>query len=116
MNLTEFPQAIAHLQTEVLKAEQAVRHWQLQADRIVGEIEHTIAFEKSLTNEAQRKAMRLELMQKTETQTAMETLQVAQDQKAERVIQLDLLRNQFSVAKLAERRHVAELEAGILLS
>jgi hypothetical protein len=112
MELTEFPQAIAHLQTEHLKAEQAVRHWQSQVDRVIGEIESTIAFEKSLTNEAQRKAMRLELMQQTEVQTAMETLQLAQDQKTERAIQLELLRNQFSVAKLAERRHVAELEAG----
>jgi hypothetical protein len=110
MELTEFPQAIADLQTEHLKAEQTVRHWQSQVDRVIGEIESTIAFEKSLTNEAQRKAMRLELMQQTEVQTAMETLQLAQDQKTERAIQLELLRNQFSVAKLAERRAIAQLE------
>jgi predicted Zn-dependent protease len=113
MKLSEFPQAIAYSQTENLKAEQAVRHWQSQVDRAIAAIEQAIAFDKSLTNEAQRKATRIEMMGQPEVQTALETLQLVQGQKTERTIGLELLRNQFSVAKLAERKRIAELEAAL---
>lgn len=113
MELHEFPQAIAHQQSELLISEQAARHWQSQVDQSIAGIDHSIAFDKSLTNEAQRKAARAQLMAQPDLQTALTTLQTSQDQKTERAIALELLRNQFSVAKLAERRHIAQLEASI---
>jgi hypothetical protein len=111
MNLAQFPDEIARVHSELLKSDQACRHWQSQVDGMTLVIDYQVAFDKSLNNENQRKAEKGKLMQADEMETAIETLQISLDQKAARQIELEQVRNQFSVAKLAERRAIAELEA-----
>jgi hypothetical protein len=74
---------------------------------MTAEIDTTIAFDTELRNDAQRKARRLDLMSTAEYRKAVANLQMAQDERAEIDIDLNLLRNQFSVLKLEKREAIA---------
>lgn len=76
-----------------------------------GEIEATIANDSSLKNEQMRKAKRLELQQQPDYLQAKVALKEAKEDRDRLQIKLNLLRNQFSVAKLEARLQVAQLEA-----
>lgn len=114
MRLLDYPAAIAQKQRELLRTEQHVRRLQDVLDRLTAEIDTTIAFNPDLRNDAQRKAKRLEMMAAADYRKAAANLQIAQDQHAELEIDLNLLRNQFSVLKLEIRESLASREMQIL--
>ncbi|MBE9178725.1 hypothetical protein IQ268_09145 [Oculatella sp. LEGE 06141] len=111
MQISDFPEAIARTQFQLLSQEQHLRKLQDALSQFNAEIEGAVAFDKTLTNEGQRKAKKAELMAVEDYQALLLEVQSAQDKRTEQQIQLDLLRNQFSVLKLNERRAIAELEA-----
>ncbi|WNZ24719.1 hypothetical protein HJG54_18970 [Leptolyngbya sp. NK1-12] len=110
MRLIDYPIAIAQKQRELLQSEQHIRRLQDVVNRLTAEIDTTIAFDTDLRNDAQRKAKRLELMKAPDYRRAATNLQMVQDQRAEIEIDLNLLRNQFSVLKLELRESIATRE------
>lgn len=114
MRLLDYPAAIAQKQRDLLRTEQHMRRLQDVLNRLTAEIDTTIAFDTTLRNDAQRKAKRLELMAAADYRKAATNLQIAQDQHAELEIDLNLLRNQFSVLKLEIRESLASREMQIL--
>jgi hypothetical protein len=114
MRLIDYPAAIADKQRQLLQAEQHVRRLQDILNRLTAEIDTTIAFDTDLRNDAQRKAKRMELMKSGEYRKASTNLQIAQDQRVNLEIDLNLLRNQFSVLKLELRESLAAREMQIL--
>ena len=114
MKLIDYPAAIAEKQHQLLRSEQHVRRLQEILNRLTAEIDTTIAFDIALKNDAQRKAKRIELMRSAEYRTAFANLQIAQDERAELEIDLNLLRNQFSVLKLEKRDSIAARELQLL--
>ncbi|WP_088892776.1 hypothetical protein [Leptolyngbya ohadii] len=114
MKLIDYPIAIAEKQHQLLRAEQHVRRLQEILNRLTAEIDTTIAFDTSLKNDAQRKARRVELMGASGYRTAYVNLQMAQDERAEFEIDLNLLRNQFGVLKLEKREAIASREMQLL--
>jgi len=107
MRLIDYPAAIAQQQREFLREEQHVRRLQEIVNRYTADIDAQIAFDTDLRNDAQRKAKRIELMRSPDRQRAWANLQMAQDRRAEIEIDLNLLRNQFSVLKLEMREAIA---------
>ncbi|MBD3883098.1 hypothetical protein IFO70_15140 [Phormidium tenue FACHB-886] len=114
MKLIDYPAAIAQQQRSLLREEQHVRRLQEVVNRIIAEIDTQIAFDTDLRNDAQRKAKRVELMRSPEYQRAFVNLQMAQDRRSEIEIDLNLLRNQFSVLKLEMREAIATRELQML--
>lgn len=114
MKLIDYAAAIAEQQRKLLQADQRIRRFQDIVNHLTAEIDTTIAFDVSLKNDAQRKAKRLEMMNAPEYRTAVANLQIAQDQRAEIDIDLNLLRNQFSVLKLEKREAITTRELQII--
>lgn len=114
MKLIDYPIAIAEKQRHFLQTEQHIRRLQDILNRLTAEIDTAIAFDTTLKNEAQRKAKRLELMRTPDYRRAAANLQLTQDERAEIEIDLNLLRNQFSVLKLQLREAIAARELQVL--
>ena len=110
-NLNQFPLKIAEAETKVLNLDRQVTIYKEQLSFMDGEIETAIALNKELKNEQQRKTKRLELKQEPDYLQAKASLTEATEKRDREVIQLNLLRNQFSVAKLETRQAIANLEA-----
>jgi len=112
MKLQEYPQAIAHLQKELLTVQQRLRTAKETAAFCLSNIDRAIAFDKELKNDNQRKAKRAELLEKDgDYIESQQQLRKLEDLQAEMDIELDLLRSQFSVLKLEQREAIARLEA-----
>ena len=114
MKLIDYAAALAEQQRKLLQADQRIRRFQDVVNHLTAEIDTTIAFDTTLKNDAQRKAKRLEMMSAAEYRTAVANLQIAQDQRAEIEIDLNLLRNQFSVLKLEKREAIINRELQII--
>lgn len=114
MKLIDYPIAIAEKQRQLLQTEQHIRRLQDIINRLAAEIDTAIAFDHELKNDAQRKAKRLELMSAPHYRRAAANLQITQDERAEIEIDLNLLRNQFSVLKLQFREAIAARELQVL--
>lgn len=114
MRLLDYPTSIAQKQRQLLQTEQHIRRLQDVLNRLTAEIDTSIAFDSELRNDAQRKAKRIELMKAADYRRAIANLQIAQDQRAELEIDLNLLRNQFSVLKLELRESIATRELHML--
>ena len=110
MKLIDYPVAIAERQRQFLRSEQHIRRLQDILNRLTAEIDTEIAFDSELRNDAQRKAKRLEMMASPDYRRAVTNLLTAQDERAEIEIDLNLLRNQFSVLKLQLRDAIASRE------
>jgi hypothetical protein len=111
MKLNQYPKAIAEIESKILAASREV---EIQIERISfldGEIEAEIAADLSLKNEQNRKAKRLELQQQPDYLEALAKLKEVKEQKERLTIELNQLRNEFSVAKLETRMTIAQLEA-----
>jgi hypothetical protein len=113
MKLIDYPEAIADLQRRLLNNDQQMRLVQATLDQHNAEIETKIAFDKTLTNDSQRKSKRLELMNDSIYQTTTLEARVFQDEKTRLQIELELLRNQLSVLKLEMRSRIVQQEAAI---
>ncbi len=111
MSLNQFPLKIAEAETKVLNLDRQVTIYKEQLSFMDGEIETAIALNKELKNEQQRKTKRLELKQEPDYLQAKASLTEATEKRDREVIQLNLLRNQFSVAKLEARQAIANLES-----
>lgn len=111
MKLTEYPEAIAKLQRQILKIDQEIIILNETLNTLSSEIEREIVSDSSLSNDAKRKARRLELQQEPDYRRFSVSLKTAQIERERAEIDLHLLRNQFSVLKLEERRAIALLEA-----
>lgn len=114
MKLIDYPAEIAEKQRQLLRIEQHIRRLQEIVNRLTAEIDTEIAFDSDLKNDAQRKAKRLELMSTAEYRKAVANLLMAQDERAEIEIDVNLLRNQFSVLKLQLRETIAARELQVL--
>lgn len=111
MKLTDYPDAIADLQRQLLRTEQHLRQLSESVTFCTAAIDRQIAFDSELRNDSQRKARRAELLESDPDYiTATNALKAAQDQKAELEIELGLLRNQFSLLKLEKREAIAVRE------
>ncbi|MDX2229346.1 MAG: hypothetical protein NW220_06895 [Leptolyngbyaceae cyanobacterium bins.349] len=114
MKLIDYPVEIAEKQRQLLRTEQHVRRLQDIINRLTAEIDTAIAFDSDLRNDAQRKAKRLELMSAPDYRRAAANLQITLDERAEIEIDLNLLRNQFSVLKLQLREAIAARELQVM--
>ncbi|MBD1918841.1 MULTISPECIES: hypothetical protein [Cyanophyceae] len=115
-NLSEYPQAIATAETAVLRAQQAARALGEQMAARKAEFAHVIAFDKSLTNEAQRKGEMQALEQTDEPYLELQSQhQAAKDAVIEAQIAADLQGRLWQVARLeAESAVVRERRLGAL--
>lgn len=111
MNLADYPIAISNIQKKLLKLEKNIRKLEEFLASAYSAIDREIAFNSELKNEAQRKAKRQELIAgSTEIVTSGIDLQNLKDKQASLEIDLQLLRNQFSILKLEKREAIALLE------
>lgn len=121
MQLTDFPLAtlhgyvlaIASAQEALLQSEQAARDWEMDYLAKVNQIDYAIAFDPELKNEQQRKAAKHEQMLDPAIGASISTLHHLQDEVKRKRIALELLQNQFTVAKLIERRAIFNAETTI---
>ncbi len=108
VELSHYPTAIAQAAQRVNEIDSQLMAVQQQIDRFEGNADRAAAFDVDLKNDAQRKARRFEvLLVNQEYQTAMDTQIRLATEKANAIAQLEYLRNQFSVAKLAARLAIA---------
>ncbi len=107
MKLAEFPAEIARLEKHLLKQNQVVRQCQAEVDNLLADIDHSIAFDSELKNDAQRKAKRAELLREQVCVEASGQLQYELDNRSALETELSLVRNQFTVQKLLIRESIA---------
>lgn len=111
MNLNEYPQAIAKLQTQLCNLDFAVEQAQATLKQIEAEIDSNIAFDKELRNDSQRKAARITMLDNHSNYWEQQEILSQVKAKREQVyIELGLRRNEFSVLKLERREAIARLE------
>lgn len=109
--LNQYPEEIAGLQRQILKADQQIRQLSESVAIFTVAIDRQIAFDSSLKNDAQRKALRAALMESDHNySTASTALKAAQDHREELLIKLQFLRNRFSVLKLHMRETIVRQE------
>ena len=111
MKLSEYPIAIFNSQSALINADSAVQKARDIVAACDAEIEQAIAFDPELKNEQQRKAKRHELISEDIYQAALMDQRRAEQERDRLRIELEFLKNQFSVAKLELRLRTAELEA-----
>jgi hypothetical protein len=108
LQLNQYPDEIADLQRQILRADRQIRQLSESATILITAIDRQIAFDTSLKNDAQRKAKRIELMESdSDYITASIALRAAQDRRESLLIELQLLRNQFSILKLDRQEAIA---------
>ncbi|NJN13187.1 MAG: hypothetical protein HC815_36815 [Richelia sp. RM1_1_1] len=111
MNLNEYPQLIAKLQTQLFNLDFAVEQAQTTLKQIEAEIDSNIAFDKELRNDSQRKAARITMLDDHPNYWEQQEILSQIRAKREQVyIELGLRRNEFSVLKLERREAIARLE------
>ena len=111
MHLSQYPQAIANLQSQLFDLELQLEQTQAMLKQIESEIDLNIAFNKELRNDSQRKAAKQQ--QLDEHLHYWEQQEILSQTKAKREqvhIELGLRRNEFSVIKLERREAIAKLE------
>lgn len=111
MKLSAYPAAIASLQHQILELDQQIITLSESVALFASLIDKAIAFDTTLKNEAQRKAVKLERQQSDpDYYQAATVLKEAKQKREQLAIELGLLRNQFSIAKLEMRSAIASLE------
>jgi hypothetical protein len=113
MNLQDYPQAIAQAATLVNDLEFQIH----QAKRIItaveGRVDAQIAF-GDYKNDPQRRAVRFELLNTDSSyQEALHNLGQLIAAKAKAMVQLELTRNQYSVAKIEARAEMVKQIAAL---
>ncbi|PPS41931.1 hypothetical protein [Chroococcidiopsis sp. TS-821] len=111
MLFTDYPNAIARIQRQILDTDQHLIGLTEGVKIFEAEIDKAIAFDTSLKNEAQRKARRIELQQTDgNSYAASRLLRETKEKREILAIELELLRNQFAILKLEKREAIARLE------
>jgi hypothetical protein len=110
--IRKYPELIARAEKKLLLCE---RQLEMEAERLNflnAEIEKVILGEAAgLKNEQQRKARRLELQGEPDYLGARRELAEAREARDQQTIEVNRLRNEFSVVKLVLRREIAAIEA-----
>jgi hypothetical protein len=108
--LNEYPKAIADKERLLLEAIEKGKDEKRKLEKLLLEIEGLIAYDSELKNEQQRKVRKSELLKENyQHEEITRTLEKLEKRKREIEIQLDLLKNEFSVAKLEVRMKYAEM-------
>ena len=111
MKLNEYPQAIAHQSRQLLEFDQSLIGLTESVKIFEAEIDKVIAFDVNLKNDAQRKAKRVELQQTDgDFYSSSLLLKQTKEKRDLLAIDLELLRNQFAIAKLEKREAIAQME------
>jgi hypothetical protein len=113
LTLADYPDAIAELERRLNLQNRQIGTLQAAIVEIEAEVDGKIAFDANLKNDAQRKAKRTELLADTFYQKCLADCQEATDRRSEVQIELDRLRNLFTIAKLDKRETIAQLEQAI---
>ena len=111
MNLSTFPDAIATAQTNLLKLgrELAIARNALIIEE--AEIDKAIAFSSDFKNDSQRKAAKVQMLQESSKYQELSALFESINEKYQLAdIDLQLVKNNFTVAKLEARDRIAKLE------
>lgn len=111
MKLNQYPIEIAIAEKAVLNANIVLDNLVEQISKLEMEIEAIVASDPELKNDTQRKATRMELQQDKTYQIAKTAVYKQRLAKEELQIELNQLRNEFSVAKLEARLQIVSLEA-----
>lgn len=110
MQLHDYPEAIATLQRSLLAQTQQIRELKTALGEMDAGIKYSVAFDTDLKNDRQREACIAELKSAAGYQALMGELQAAQDKQADLEIELEFVRNQFTLAKLEVRERIAQIE------
>lgn len=111
MKLNQYPEAIASLQRQILELDQHIISLTESVKIFEAEIDKAIAFDSSLKNDAQRKAKKIEMQQSDgDYYQSSRLLKETKEKRDSLAIDLELVRNCFTVAKLEKREAIATLE------
>jgi hypothetical protein len=114
MKLSDYPSAIAQSAKNLLKAERSLKSSKTKVDEITSQIDAAIAFDPELKNDVQRKAKRTELLQAECYVDAFTEFRFRTEQLEDQQVEHQLLKDQFTVAKLESRQAIASLEANAI--
>jgi hypothetical protein len=112
-SLLKYPQEIAQVHRCILRLDRRARKVRQALDRKTAQIEQAIAVDPDLKNDQQRKAKRFELSEADDYRVLVETVADYQDRRTQLEIQLQLLRDEFSVLKLQYRDAIASKELSV---
>jgi hypothetical protein len=103
MNLNEYPQAIAQASTLVNDLEFQINQAKRVITAVEGRVDSQIAF-GDYKNDPQRKAARFDLLHgDSDYQAALHNLGQLMAAKAKALVELELARNEYAVAKIEAR-------------
>lgn len=111
MQLSNFPHAIATASYKLLALGTKIRNIRSAILDIESEIDNAIAFSE-FRNEAQRKAGKAQMLKENESYTEFATrLQELTDEYSRAEVEMNLIKNNFAIAKLEARERIAKMEA-----
>jgi hypothetical protein len=108
--LRQYPDQIAQLQKSILRKDQQIRAVERQIEPMILEAEKIVYFDPELKNESQRKVRRAEILDTSDYLEAQQTFEQLKDERTELLIELERVRDHFSVTKLRLREQIASLE------
>jgi hypothetical protein len=108
--LRQYPDQIAQLQKNILRKDQQLRAVERQVEQMILDAEKIVYFDPELKNESQRKVQRAEVLDTADYLEAQQTFEQLKDERTELLIELERVRNHFSVTKLRLREQIASLE------
>ncbi len=108
--LRQYPEQIAQLQKNILRKDQQIRAVEGEVEQMILDAEKIVYFDPELRNESQRKVRRAEVLDTAIYLEAQQTFEQLKDERTELLLELERVRNHFSVAKLRLREQIASLE------
>ena len=109
--LNKLPQAIADQSYKLLALDTQIRDAREIIAKFESEIDSAIAFGE-FKNDSQRKAAKAQMSaENAELQATLQTLRGLTEDRDQQAIELSLLRDRFSIAKLEARERIAKLES-----
>ena len=110
LTLNDYPHEIAKLRTAIARLDRQIASMEYAIARIDLTIENTVASNRELKNDTQRRAKRGELRGlHPELRSYQDQLTRAREKRTRKEIQLEMVRNAFSVAKLKLRHEIASM-------
>lgn len=114
LSLSQYPGAIAQAAQAVNELEHRLAEARFHLSRLEGNADRIVAFEAALKNDNQRRARRFEVLQiNSEYKHAVDALNRLSTEKANALARLELLRNEFSVARLETQLAIAQKLTGL---
>jgi hypothetical protein len=118
MVLMDYPEAIADLRHRMLRLDEELIQQEETQSVFAVEIEKIVLSDETLTNEAKRKARRLDLQQIVPEYAGVSArIKELRLKRQTLEIELELLRNQFRAIQLLMEKQIAETQAsGVVMS